>query len=194
MNFLAHLFLSNNSEKIAIGNFIADFVKGAQIESYEKDVVKGILIHREIDRFTDAHATVKQSKNRLWNRYRHYSSVIVDMYYDHFLAKNWEMYSDEPLKNFTTRHYSLLSRHSYSFPSRASITLKYMKQSDWLYNYQFLEGIDMALKGMSRRANFNSKMEYAIQELHRHYEQFNEEFHLFFPKLKRHTEEFSREI
>lgn len=194
MNFLAHLFLSNNSEKIAIGNFIADFVKGAQIQNYEEDVVKGILIHREIDRFTDAHDIVKQSKSRLWDRYRHYSSVIVDIYYDHFLAKNWDMYSDERLKDFTSRHYALLSRHSYSFPDRASTTLRYMKQTDWLYNYQYLEGIDMALKGMSRRANFNSKMEYAIQELHHHYELFDEEFNLFFPMLERHVAEFTMEI
>ena len=186
MNFLAHLYLSKNLEKIAVGNFIADFVKGNQIEAYDTEIKKGILIHREIDRFTDTHEIVKKSKTRLWNEYRHYGSVIVDIYYDHFLSKYWSRYSDEPLKKFTSRQYTMLSAHAADFPAGASNTLKYMKETDWLYNYQFIEGVDMALKGMSRRTTFDSGMEFAINDLRQDYDLYKTEFISFFPLLERH--------
>ncbi|MEQ6118246.1 ACP phosphodiesterase [Reichenbachiella sp. MALMAid0571] len=190
MNFLAHLYLSKDSEKIAIGNFIADFVKGNQIEAYDQEIKKGILMHREIDRFTDSHGIVKESKARLWEKYRHYGAVIVDIYYDHFLSKNWNWYSEEPLKEFTKRQYAMLSMHSADFPIGAGKTLKYMKQTDWLYNYQFLDGIDMALKGMSRRAKFDSGMESAIRDLNKDYELYQAEFASFFPLLEKHITDF----
>ena len=190
MNFLAHLYLSKNLEKIAIGNFIADFVKGNQIEAYDTEIKRGILIHREIDRFTDTHEIVKESKARLWDEYRHYGSVIVDIYYDHFLSKNWSQYSNEPLKTFTNRQYAMLSTHAADFPAGASKTLKYMKDTDWLYNYQFIEGVDMALKGMSKRTTFDSGMEFAINDLRQDYELYKTEFISFFPLLESHIADF----
>lgn len=190
MNFLAHIYLSKNDTNIIIGNFIADFVKGNKLNGYSKQIVEGILIHREIDRFTDSHEIVKSSKNRLWDKYRHYSSVIVDIYYDHFLSKNWSDHSLEPLKSFTERNYSILTENNSNFPDGAKRTLKYMKQTDWLYNYQFLSGISMALNGMSRRATFDSKMEFAIHELNQDYELYMTEFTSFFPLLKEHIDQF----
>ena len=97
MNFLAHLYLSGDNEDLIIGNFIADMVKGRQIENFQEEVVKGIELHRKIDYFTDNHAIVDQSKRRLRNKYRLYSGVIVDMFYDHYLAANWSEYSRIPL-------------------------------------------------------------------------------------------------
>jgi len=190
MNFLAHLYLTKNLDKITIGNFIADFVKGNQIETYDEEIKKGILIHREIDRFTDSHEIVKKSKTRLWSNYRHYGAVIVDIYYDHFLSKNWSRYSNESLKKFTIRQYEMLSTHAEDFPEGASRTLKYMKDTDWLYNYQFMEGVDMALKGMSRRTTFNSGMESAINDLRKDYALYETEFFSFFPLLDRHIANF----
>ncbi|MFY0654468.1 MAG: DUF479 domain-containing protein [Cyclobacteriaceae bacterium] len=183
MNFLAHLFLSFDSETIAVGNFIADFVKGSQAQEYDVEIQKGIQIHRDIDTYTDTHPVVKESKNRLWKDYRHYSSVIVDMYYDHLLAKKWDKYSDEPLREFTQRNYDFLSSYSSTFPSRANLTLYHMKSTDWLYNYQFLEGIGTALRGMSRRASFDSKMEMAVHDLKKDYELYSTEFDSFFPQI-----------
>ena len=190
MNFLAHIYLSKTDTNIMIGNFIADFVKGNQLNNYSKQIVKGILIHREIDRFTDSHEIVKSSKNRLWNKYRHYSSVIVDIYYDHFLNKNWNDYSSEPLEIFTERNYAVLTEHISDFPEGAKQTLKFMKQTDWLYNYQFLSGIEMALNGMSKRATFDSKMEFAIEELNQDYDLYKTEFKSFFPLLQKHIDQF----
>ena len=93
MNFLAHVFLSGSDEHLILGNLIADAVKGRQFDNYNINVQKGILLHRYIDKFTDTHPIVKQSKQRLENDYKRYSGIIVDIFYDHFLSANFKTYS-----------------------------------------------------------------------------------------------------
>ena len=100
MNYLAHLVLSGDDDFIRIGNFIADSIKGKKYKTYPKNIQKGILLHRQIDLFTDNDDIVKRSKKRLHNRYGHYKGVIIDILYDHFLAKNWVKYSSTPLQNY----------------------------------------------------------------------------------------------
>src|SRR3954453_2663939 len=109
MNFLAHLYLSGNDPEIMVGNFLGDFVRGRNLlERYKKNIATGIELHRTIDEFTDTHPIVAQSKNRLREKYRHYAAVIVDIFYDHFLAKNWSEYSSELLPDFADRAYQIL--------------------------------------------------------------------------------------
>ena len=95
MNFLAHIYLSGNNDMLKIGNFMADSVRGHHYLDYPDEIRKGILLHRYIDTFTDAHPIYRKSKHRLHEKYGHYSGVIMDIVYDHFLAKNWNNYSDE---------------------------------------------------------------------------------------------------
>ena len=107
MNFLAHIYLSGTDEGVKIGNFMADSIRGRQYESYPKAIMKGILLHRAIDSFTDNHPIYRKSKHRLHEKYGHYSGVIMDIVYDHFLAKNWASYSDELLENYAQNFYTL---------------------------------------------------------------------------------------
>ncbi len=190
MNFLAHIYLSGKNEKLIIGNFIGDFVKGNQMLSFEQEVMNGILLHREIDRYTDDHPVVLESKKRLWEKYHHYSPVIVDVYYDHFLAKNWHDYHDEPLKAFTEKFYKLLEDNKAMLPERVVRMLHYMKKDNWLYHYQTLEGIRQTLTGMSRRTKFESSLEKAHVDLEKNYALFEADFRIFFPKLIQHSKEF----
>src|SRR5690554_6869802 len=118
MNFLAHIYLSGNDEEVILGNFIADGIKGKTYENYPKGIQTGILLHRGIDTFTDAHPIVRQSTKRLHKNFGHFSGVIVDVFYDHFLAKNWKTYSNEPLEEYVQRFYGLLQRHYDSLPKR----------------------------------------------------------------------------
>lgn len=173
-----------------IGNFIGDFVKGKQFELYEEQIRKGILLHREIDRYTDSHKVVKQSKKRLQPTYRHYSPVIVDVFYDHFLSANWDKYSERSLLTYTKGFYSLTEKFKTIIPERAIYMLKYMKAGNWLYNYQFVEGIDQALTGMSKRTKFDSGMENASIDLQKEYDAFKSEFELFFPDLVAHANKY----
>ncbi len=183
MNFLAHLFLSGNDDDIKIGNYIGDFVKGNQLNKYPKGIRDGILLHRKIDHFTDNHPVVLESKKRLRPRYRHYAPVIVDMYYDHFLAANWKDYSYLELKQFTSGFYDLAWSKSDLLPDQVIHLLTHMSSTDWLFHYKDLEGIDRALKGMARRTKFHSGMDEAVRELEQSYQLFLNEFQQFFPEL-----------
>ncbi len=187
MNFLAHLYLSGDNPKILTGNFIGDFVKGKNLtERFENDIATGIALHREIDWFTDTHSIVKQSKDRLRPKYRHYSGVIVDVFYDHFLAKNWDNYSTQLLPDFAEECYAIIQQQESVLPEEANYMLPYMIKGNWLVNYSKTEGIHKALSGMARRTRFESKMEEATVDLENQYDSFKNEFELFFPELASH--------
>lgn len=183
MNFLAHIYLSFGDDEIAIGNFIADSIRGNKIDHLPKRVQNGIILHREIDTFTDTHSIPKQSSKRLHKNYSHYSRVIVDIYYDHFLAKNWKNYSDIPLKIFVNNFYDLLEENYKILPDGIQHMMPYMVTDNWLYNYSKMEGIDRVLNGMNRRTKNRSKMNFAILDLEEHYAAFEKEFTLFFDEL-----------
>lgn len=193
MNYLAHLYLSFNHEEITIGNFIADAVKGKRFNDYIKGIKNGILIHREIDFFTDNHEIVKVGKRRL-AEYRHYSGVIMDIYYDHFLAKNWSSYSEIRLEQFTKIQYELLQKNHSHLPERMRYILKYMEQGDWLSNYENMDGIHFALHGLSQRTKFKSGMEHAVKNLETDYELLEKEFQKFFDEIKLHIHNFTNQL
>ena len=193
MNYLAHIFLSFDDDDITIGNFIADAVKGNKFKDFPDGIKKGIMIHREIDSYTDQHEIVKKGKRRL-GEYRHYSGVIMDVYYDHFLAKNWEDYSELPLKNYTQKKYRLLDSHQDILPNKMQYLLGYMSTGDWLFNYQFIEGVDFALSGMARRTAFKSGMERATGNLKLDYELYENEFRVFFKQITDHIHNFTNQL
>jgi len=183
LNYLAHIYLSQNINSIEIGNFIADSVKGNTYLNYPKDIQKGIILHRRIDWFTDNDAIVKQSKKRLHQRYGHYKGIIIDIFYDHFLAKNWAAYSDVPLDKFTQEFYSLLNRNIELLPAGVQKITPYMIDNDWLTSYASLSGIERVLKGMNRRTDEKSQMHLSINDLKENYKEFEDDFILFFKKL-----------
>lgn len=173
-----------------VGNFLGDFVRKSQIDHWKDEFKTGFYLHHEIDRFTDSHEIVKQSKLRLVPKYRHYASVIVDIFYDHFLSKNWNQYSSIDLKSFTSSTYENLESHKAIFPERAIRTFDYMKSTDWLFNYQYMEGMEMALSGMARRTKFDSKMELSINDLRNDYHIYEEEFSKFLPEIEAHIKSY----
>jgi acyl carrier protein phosphodiesterase len=193
MNFLAHLYLSGNDPEIMIGNFIGDFVRGRHVhEQFKPNIALGIELHREIDEFTDSHVVVLESKKRLRPKYRHYAPVIVDMFYDHFLAARWHNYHIQSLSDFAAYAYSQLKDHEPILPERVVQMMPYMIKGNWLVSYAQLEGIHRALSGMSRRTPFDSKMDEAVFDLEKSYAEFESEFVLFFPELKQMSELFIR--
>lgn len=184
MNFLAHIYLSGNNELITLGNFMADSIRGKQYKTFPHDIQIGILLHRQIDIFTDAHPIVRQSTKRLHENYSHYSGVIVDILYDHFLAKNWCRYSDVPLKIFVENFYDNLRVNFEILPTRVQKMMPYMIADDWLLNYANIDGIQRVLNGMNRRTNNISGMDKATLELRQYYAEFEDEFTEFFEELR----------
>jgi acyl carrier protein phosphodiesterase len=184
MNFLAHIFLSGEDEFLTIGNFIADGIRGKQYKKFSKEIQIGILLHRQIDTFTDAHPIVRQSTKRLHKNYSHYSGVIVDILYDHFLAKNWHRYSDIPLDMYVENFYESLETNFELLPTRIQKMMPYMMADNWLLNYASLEGIQRVLNGMNRRTKNVSGMDKATFELQQFYSEFEGEFTQFFEELR----------
>ncbi len=183
MNFLAHLYLSGDDEDLILGNFIADMVKGRQIERFSKGIVRGIKMHRKIDEYTDDHPVVLKSKKRLRGRYRHYSAVVVDMYYDHFLSRYWDDYSDTPIEKFLNNAYNVLLRNYLLLPAKAQRLLPFMISANWLVNYSDLKRLKKSFEGLARRTPFDSGMENAVEDLVINYDEYLEEFREFFPQL-----------
>lgn len=189
MNFLAHAYLSFDQPTILVGNFIGDFVKGDLKQQFEPEIIMGVYLHRAIDKFTDTHPIVKESQEVLKPIFFRYSSVITDMFFDYFLAKNWEKYDDRPLEEFAASVYTLMETYEPILPPKFTHTFKYMRKENWLVSYGTYEGIKRALTGISYRATFKSNLEAAPYYLLKHHDLFERHFEAFFPEL----EAFSRE-
>lgn len=184
MNFLAHIYLSGENDQIKIGNFIADGIHGKNFDEFPIDVQKGIRLHREIDSYTDFHPIFRQSKHRLHERYGHYSGVIMDIFYDHFLAKNFSTYSNQLLTDFSDDFYKLLDDNFSILTPRFQNILPILKNENWLVMYATIEGISHILYNMDRRTKLRSKMQFSVEELHLFYNEFEIEFTLFFEEVK----------
>jgi acyl carrier protein phosphodiesterase len=194
LNYLAHVFLSGDDKELLLGNFIADAVKGKQMDLYAPGVIKGIRLHRLIDSYTDTHPVVAETKARLRPGYKKYAPVIADLYYDHFLAKNFQVYSSIALPVFTTSVYELIQQYYETLPDRVQQFFPYMMRQDWLRSYSTIDGIGQALSGLSRRTTFTSGMETASTELRRNYEAYQHDFTTFFPELIDYVERVKGEL
>ena len=195
MNFLAHAFLSGDNDETLIGNFIADAVKGNDIKRFSDGIRKGILLHREIDKYTDNHPAFIKSRGRLQEEYGKFSGVIIDIYYDHFLALNWSDYTDTELSEFALKVYGLMLSNYQQLPARSKRILPFMVIHNWLVGYSRFEDLQWVFNGMARRSRkYNSGMETAVTSLKNDYDNFREDFETFFPDMIHAAEGFRNKL
>jgi len=194
MNFLAHIYLSGDSDLIKIGNFMADGVRGNKHLELQSEIQKGIILHRSIDTLTDAHPIFRKSTKRLHANYHHFSGVIVDVFYDHFLAKNWSLYSDEKLEEYVANFYYSLAIHNDLLTEKAQMMKPYMIQQNWLLSYQTIDGIEKILSQMDNRIKRESNMRFSVQELRLFYSDFEDDFTIFFNDLRTHSSEILNKL
>jgi acyl carrier protein phosphodiesterase len=187
MNFLAHLFLSGEDTELLLGNFMGDFVNNRQVLDLPEGMRRGVRLHREIDSFTDRHLQVLQGKKRLYARHGKYAPVLIDIFYDYFLANNWEQYSLEPFGKYVARIYSLLSEHQAAFPSRLQKLLPNMIADDWLSAYAHYGGLETTFYYLRRRVSRPDLLDGAVERLRISEDQFDLEFNAFFPDLQAHV-------
>jgi len=183
MNYLSHIYLSSNSEEIMLGNFIGDFVKGQQFMRFPPDVAKGILLHRQIDLFTDSHSSVKECIKKLRPGFGKYSGIVIDIFLDHFLAVNWNHYSYEKLSSFTKRFHAVLLSNFFQLPSQVKMFLPFLIQNKRLQSYISFDGIEKTLSIMVSHTSLPSETEFAMKILDEEYEFFNRAFNQFFPEI-----------
>lgn len=193
MNFLAHIYLSGDDDLVKLGNFMADGIHG-KAENFPVRVQKGIMLHRAIDSFTDAHPVFRQGTKRLHPVYHHYAGVIMDIFYDHFLAKNWVKYHSVPLQEYTASFYRILENNYDILTDRTKGMMPHMISHNWLGSYATIEGIGRILTQMDHRTQNKSGMKNSVNQLQEYYEVFEAEFTDFFDELRKFVKEKSAEL
>ena len=189
MNYLAHVYLSGADPDLSIGNFIADQVKGKSYVTYPYAIQRGILLHRKIDDFTDRHPLFKKNVRLLFPTFRHYSRVIVDMFFDHFLATQWREYHHQPLEQFSSDFYDLIDQYPGTLPHKINNMIPFLIDQNWFMDYATVEGLEKILKQMSRRTQYPVEMDRAVIDLKANYIDIKDDFNVFFESLEKHVAE-----
>lgn len=162
MNYLAHAFLSKNDHDLLIGNFIADHVRGNDFKNYPEKVIEGIRLHRQIDTFTDAHPLFKSSKRFFYDGFEKYSGVLVDIYFDHLLAKNFSVHAGVDLDTFSQNVYSVYLSNNHLIPTGSSRFLEYVIQNNIYTAYADIKGIEQVLNHLSHRIKHKSQLDHSL--------------------------------
>ena len=183
MNYLAHLYLADDSPESIVGNLLGDFLKGQGTEGYCDEIKKGIRLHQNVDTYTDSHPIVRESKRLISPANRRYAGILVDVFYDHFLAKNWLNYSTVSLQDFTVKVYNILQSYQEILPASLKRGLPQMITKNLLMSYAEISGINMALQRLSLRLKRENNLGTAKEELVANYENFEVNFSQFFPEL-----------
>ncbi len=195
MNYLAHAFLSFNNADLLAGNMISDYVKGKKKFDYSTGIQKGIQLHRLIDEFTDFHEVTARAKDFFRPQYRLYSGAFVDVIYDHFLALDKNQFNErQNLEHFCEETYQLLEKDFQFFPLQFQKIFPYMKMQNWLYNYQFKEGIQKSFQGLVYRATYLEESVIAFEIFNKHYEELKSCYAEFFPQLKEYAFKNARQL
>jgi acyl carrier protein phosphodiesterase len=183
MNYLAHLHLGGQRPGQLLGSLYGDFVKGRLQGQFDPEVEAAIALHRRIDVFTDRHPLVDIALGRFSETRRRYAGIVLDVFFDHCLARDWTLYADRPLEQFTADVYHLLSRER-QLPERLAKIAPHMVANDWLGSYREFEVLEQVLRGISRRLTRPEELAGAMAELRRLYEPLSEDFSLFYPQLQ----------
>lgn len=189
MNYLAHLYLSGESDEMMLGNFIGDYVKGQQYLRYSEEVQRGILLHRSIDSFTDTHPVVREAANYFRPAYGRYSGIVTDVIFDHFLARYWRYYSPYTLRQFAKHVHAVLLSNFFQLPTRVKGFLPFLIQHKRLESYARLDGIQQSLHIMAHRTSLPDHTNEAMAVLELNFFQLKELFDRFFEELVLHAEE-----
>lgn len=187
MNYLAHIFLSGDNTDVQIGNFMGDAIKGKKYKNYSLNLKKGALLHRQIDSFTDQHPIVRRSIKRLQPRYGHYGGVLIDIFYDHFLAINWSSYSSIDIDEYISAFYKALSKRNDVLPSKIKKVAAKLIEYNWLDKYRNIDGIARTLLGMEKRIKNNIQLHLGTEDLIKNFNELNKDFNEFFPLLQKHS-------
>lgn len=183
MNFLAHIYLSGKDNEIKIGNFIADALKGSTYKTYPKKITKGVIIHRAIDSFADSHKIYSKAKIPLQPKYGHYSGIVLDVFFDHFLARNWEQFSNQNFKAFCRNFYLTLALNVATLPPRYRYMFPFLVVGDWFGSYKYIDNIESVLYSMSKRTSLPEESKFAKEILLKNYKVYENYFFCFMPQI-----------
>jgi len=191
MNWLAHLYLSEPDPAFRLGNLLPDLIPARSLTSLPAEFQKGVGQHRRIDAFTDSHPVVRRSIQRIEPSSRRFGGILCDIFYDHFLARDWASYSSQLLPEFARTIYASFDQYRASIPPDACLLLDQMRTADWLCSYRELAGVSRALERIGSRLRRPVPLAHAISALEHNYDAFHSDFRAFFPELQSHVSSFS---
>lgn len=183
MNYLAHLHLGGERPAQLLGSLYGDFVKGPLEGRFPAELEAAIRLHRHIDSFTDSHPLVRQSLARFPDGRRRYAGIVLDVFFDHCLARDWSHYCDQPLQHFTRTVYRALADEP-ALPGRLAQIAPLMAAQDWLGSYRDFETVGDALAGIARRLSRPEGLAGAMSELRGLYNALSDDFAAFYPRLQ----------
>lgn len=189
MNFLFHMLLSGNDDQVLVGNFMGDFVKGPLGDAYPPRVRQGLILHRKIDSFAQQDTNFQTSRSRLAPHYGLYRGVLVDLFYDHFLAIDWDRWSDTPLPAYLATARAAINSHLHIMPAQLQGFVPVIF-SELLPSYAGTAGIASALLRMSRRIRRPNPLAGGEAELTTHYEALKADFEQFIIRAQGYTSQF----
>lgn len=183
MNWLAHLLLSDPDPCSRIGNLLPDLLTGGELGGVHADYQNGIRQHLAIDAFTDRHPVFKRSVNRVAPPWRRFGGIIVDVYYDHILSREWERHSEIPLDRLLAGFHQSLDVHFPRLPENAACHLGRIRDEGLLGTYGGIEGVSSALARIGRRFRKPVALQEALADLTKHHEELSADFSEFFPQV-----------
>ena len=192
MNHLAHFVLAGDNTQLRIGGFLGDYVKGRLVGNFDTGIERGIKLHRAIDAYTDHHRIVKQSQQRLSPEFRRYSGIIMDIVYDHLLAKTWCDYYPWTLEEFSTRTLKELVENSELLPEAAASTARKMQQHNSQASYGKEAFVRNSLDYLSTRLTRSNPLKRAYSEALPHLEDLGVDFSNFYPEVMDFCDEWMK--
>jgi acyl carrier protein phosphodiesterase len=191
LNWLAHVFLSEPDVEFRLGNLLADIVKGPARTGMSPAFLRGVQRHQAIDAFTDSHPIVRQSRARIGSEQRRFSAVLVDVFYDHFMATQWDRYATVPLDAFTAGFYADIRTSAVALPEPAQMVIDRIIKHDLLGGYRQVAGVELSLRRLSMRLSARWHREFALEkgvsDLLSDHAGFADDFAGFFPELQAHV-------
>ncbi len=194
VNYLAHVLLSDDHPQSIIGNLSGDFVKGRLDGRFEPRIRRGIQLHRRVDSFTDQHPVVSELKALFSRERRRYAGIILDVSFDHYLSRHWQLFSDHGLRQFINRVYGILSDQEAQLPAALQKIAPKMISQDWLNSYGTLAGTGAILDRLATRISHQNPLPGAIAEVTNNYELIEEGFLALFPEVIQFVDDASRAL
>lgn len=183
MNYLAHVYLAEDNYESRIGNFLGDFVKGRLGDQYTEGIIKGIKTHRKVDAFTDSHEIIRNTRDLISPERRRWAGVMLDIFFDHFLSRNWSCFSNVGLDEFISTFYADLKTFNNSELNDLEFDFEKIIRHDWITKYGSIDGLKLVFAGLSKRVNVQNPLDGSECELVKNYDQMESQFMIFFPEL-----------
>jgi acyl carrier protein phosphodiesterase len=190
MNFLGHLYFSQDDVQLQYVNLFGDFVKGRDLSRYSSFVQRGIKLHRTIDSYIDNHAEVRELMHQLYEKLPKISGIAIDLYFDHLLAKNWKEFHTLEYDSYLERFYNANVNYKDEFTTEFLILIERMKEYNWMHYYQFHDGLIKMCNGLSRRISFENKLSDAPIVFSENEELITEVFHNYMKDAKAYFKEY----